>query len=143
MDYSILKAEIDLPGYAGLADQQIKDALNEKTISVKQPVASLDIQKYLMLNDLWLTIKMGSSVSSIAATEALYLFQSFDLSDPSVLTKFSLIMDGLVADVTTPDFTQTHKASILAMGDKLISRAEELGIPAVSLTDIQNAKEYS
>ncbi len=142
MDYSILKAEIDLPGYAGLADQQIKDALNEKTISVKQPVASLDIQKYLMLSGLWITIKTGTSASSIAATEALNLFDSFELSDAVVLDKFTEIIDGLVLDLTTPDFIIDHKNDILAMADSFISRADELGLPDVDLTDIKNAKEY-
>ncbi len=142
MDYSVLKTEIDLPAYSGMTDQQIMNALNDKTIAAYIDVDPLDIEAYLMLYDLWIPIKEGTSLASKKTVEAFRLFKPLSFSDPVKRVKIIQILDGLVTDVTTPDFTSTHKDFILAMADSFISRADELGLPDVDLTDIQNAKEY-
>lgn len=78
-------------------------------------LTSHDIRQYLMLADLLLAIEASDTPACKAATRALGVFPVFDLSNPMILGKFSQVLDGLVADELIPDFTETHKATILTI----------------------------
>ena len=78
-------------------------------------LTSHTIRQYLMLVDLLLPIESAVTPACQAATRALEVFPNFDLSDPMILGKFIQVLDGLVADTLIPDFTETHKDSILAL----------------------------
>ena len=69
------------------------------------------------------------------ATQALADFDLFALDNPAILAKFTAILDGLVAETLVPDFTETHKATILYLANKQISRAEQLGM-TIDITSI-------
>lgn len=140
MRYDILRSELQLSTYAGLSDEAVAGLLNAKTINAKQAIHALDIQKYLMLNDLLLVIENGTSSLALAATRALEIFDSFDTADSQVSAKFMAILDGLVADTTIPGFTEADKTAILAMGDTTISRATELGLPVVEVRHVAEAR---
>ncbi len=117
-------------------DQAILDALTRKDIPVKGKVSAHDIRQYLMLNDLLLTIESSQTVSCLAAKRALEIFETFDLSNGLILAKFTQILTGLEHDNLIPEFTAQHKADLLAMGDRLVSRAEQIGL-SVTITDIR------
>lgn len=119
-------------------DSAILAVLNRKDIPAKKPVTAHGIRQYLMLVDLLLPIEASNATSCIATKRALEIFESFDLSNPVILAKFTQILDGLVAETLIPDFTEQHKADILSLGDTLISRAEQLGI-TVTIQDIAQA----
>ena len=78
-------------------------------------LTSHDIRQYLMLVDLLLPIEASDTPACKATTRALEVFPVFDLSNQMILAKFSQVMDGLVADDLIPDFTETHKATILSL----------------------------
>jgi hypothetical protein len=109
-------------------DGAISEILCRKDISVKGQLKSHDIKQYLSLIGLRLPIKDSIAQSCREASQALEDFESFNLANNMILAKFTAILDGLVAETLIPDFTETHKLTILAMADKLISRAEQLGI---------------
>lgn len=119
-------------------DGAILAVLNRKDIPAKGKISAHDIQQYLMLHDLLLTIESSQTLSCIATKRALEIFPTFDLSNPAVLVKFDQILTGLEQDTLLPDFTAQHKADLLAMGDVLISRAEQLDITP-TITDIAQA----
>lgn len=74
-----------------------------------------DIRQYLMLVDLLLPIEASNSPACKAAARAMDVFPIFDLTNPMIAGKISQVLDGLVADELIPDFTETHKATILSL----------------------------
>ncbi|MEE4290659.1 MAG: hypothetical protein V2J13_02820 [Cycloclasticus sp.] len=140
MDYQTLKTELLEPVYSGLSDADAAVLLNTENISIKQEIESHDIRQYLMLVDLLIVIENGASDAAIKAARALDIFPVFNMANPMIEGKFIAILDGLVADVTIPDFLEAHKNTILSMGNKTISRANELGLGAVREGDIQFAR---
>lgn len=120
------------PLIAAGEDSAILSVLERKDIPAKGKVLAHDIQQYLMLHDLLLTIESSQTPSCIAAKRALEIFHSFDLGNPLILSKFEQILTGLEQDTLIPDFTTQHKADLLALGDTLVSRADQLGtVPTV------------
>lgn len=107
----------------------INGIMNRKDIPAKGLLRSHDIKQYLSLISLRIAIRDSIAQSCKEASQALLDFEIFDLFNPLILAKFTAILDGLVAETTlVPAFTATHKLTILAMADKLISRADQLGI---------------
>jgi len=116
------------PHISAGADGVVAAILNRKDIPAKGKVLSHDIRQYLMLVDLLIAIESSSQPSCVAAKRALEVFPIFDLSNPMILGKFTQVLDGLVAEDLIPDFTETHKLTILSLADVLISRAEQVGL---------------
>ena len=132
-----LAAEL-APFVASGNEAAISEIMNRQDITVKGKLLTHDIRQYLMLVDLLLPIEAGLDPACKTASRALDIFPQFDLSNSMILAKFSAILDGLVADALTPAFTATTKATLLAMADRQISRAEQLGI-TISDLDIRKA----
>jgi hypothetical protein len=122
-----LAAEL-APHIAAGADGVVAAILNRKDIPAKGKVESHDIRQYLMLVDLLIAIEASPTPACVAAKRALEVFPVFDLSNPVILGKFTQVLDGLVAEELIPDFTETHKLTILSLADTLISRAEQAGL---------------
>lgn len=136
-----LAAEI-APFFTARNNAAIANIMNRKDIPAKDKLLSHDIKQYLSLIGLRLPIIDSPAQSCREAQQALDDFESFDLSNPMILAKFTVILDGLVAEILIPDFTETHKLTILGMADKLISRAEQLGI-TVSENSIMSDIDWS
>jgi hypothetical protein len=134
---SILQTELQNPVYADKTDAEAATMLNTSNIATKQSIASHDIRKYLMLVDKLLPIETSVLESATAATRALEIFPTFDMTETAVETKLTAVLDALIADslLNTDD-----KNTILALGDKLISKAEELGLGKVSIWQVQEAR---
>lgn len=147
MDYALLKAEIETgplaatlaPMVAAGDDVGVAAAMNAKSVITKGTVSTHDIRQYLMLVDLLLPIENTATPTCIATKRALEVFPSFDLSNPMILNKFTQIIDGLVAEALIPDFSETHKATILGMANKMISRAEQVFGRDVTYADVSHA----
>lgn len=122
-DYSLLLSKI-IAEHSGASDAEILVALNEKTIPQKKPIRTGDIEKYLLLNGLWLGIKTSANPAAVVTVDALLMFQEFNAHEPEVYAVLGQMMDGLIAANLTPAFTATHKAQILGMGDYLASWAD-------------------
>lgn len=122
-----LAAEL-APLIAAGDDGAIYAALHRKDIVTDGSVTAHDIQQYLMLCDLLIPIEESTAASCKTATRALSLFPVFRTNIPEVKAKLISVLDGLVAETLIPDFTETHKATILAMAQTTVSRAEQIGV---------------
>ena len=109
-------------------DGAILAVLNRKDISRLGRITAHDIKQYFSLIDLRIPIKDSTAASCRAVTLALEDFPVFDLTIPAILVKFEAMLDALVAEDLIPDFTETHKQTILYLATETISRAEQLGI---------------
>lgn len=123
-NYALLQSKIQAD-HAANTPEQIRDALNTKAIAKKMPIATRDIKQYLILTGLWLGIKDSTSAAARIAVDALHNFDQFDTGNPLVEAKLTEILDALVVETQIPDFTVTHKAQILAMGQALRSWADQ------------------
>ena len=126
------------PLYAAADSQGIYDVLHRRDITVYGSIASHDIKQYLSLERLRIPIMDSTALSCREATQAMADFPVFDLSNPLILATFEAILDGLVAEVMIPDFTEVHKATILGMATKQVSRVEQLGW-RVTIEDVRSA----
>jgi len=125
-----LQTELQLPAYTGLTDQECLDLLQAKTITVKQPIASKDIQKYMALNNKLLPLEASQEPAAISGVRMLELFADFHVDEPAVETALIATLDSLVlANLIIAG----DKTALLAMGEKLISRAEQLGLGRLGL----------
>lgn len=122
-----LAAEL-APLIADGKDGEVLAVLNRKDIPAKKPITSHSIRAFLFANKFWNPIKHGTSLACEETIDALTLFESFDIRVPVYYDRLVEVLTGLVAEPLVPTFTVDHKAAILAMGDTLISRAEQLGI---------------
>jgi hypothetical protein len=122
-------------------DGAILDILNRKDISVNGKLSVHDIKQYVSLVGLRLQINDSTSQSCRELAMALEDFKEsgFDLSVSYILYKVNLILDDLVAEATMPDFTETHKQTILSFGTKKISRSEQLGLQ-ITMQDVINTR---
>lgn len=116
------------PLIAAGEDGAILAVLNRKDISQLGRITAHDIKQYFSLIDLRIPIKDSTTPSCRAVTLALEDFPVFDLTNPAVLAKFEAMLDALVAEDLIPDFTETHKQTVLYLATETLSRAEELGI---------------
>jgi len=125
-------------GYSTMTDQQVADSLNAKTRVRQQPIPTYLIKRYMVLNDLWLPIKQSTAPEAQVTIDALATFEHFDVVDPTVATKFTAILDGLIAQGL---LTTAQKAEILNLQNEPISRAEEIGVtPPVTAVDVTRAR---
>ena len=124
---SILSDELALPAYTNTTSEQAANLLNAKNIAAFQPITTHDMQQYLVLVDQLLEIEACASTACKAAVRAMEIFESFDITNPAILTKLTAVLDALVAEANVL-FAAEDKAVILSLGNTLISRAEQLGI---------------
>ena len=137
MNYEILKTELQDPAYTALSDADAATALNTENITAKTSILAHDIRKYLMLVDKLLPIEASSLNSAKAAVRSLEIFPSFDMAENAVEIKLTAVLDALITDGL---LDSTDKTTILALGNKAISRATELGLPKVQEWHITEAR---
>lgn len=106
------------------------NVLNRKDIRVDGKLTVHAVKQYISLIGLRLPIMDSSTVAAREFTVALEDFNEsgFDLSNSMIKTKIISVLDALIAEPLIPEFTATHKATLLFLGTKLVSRAEQLGM---------------
>lgn len=137
---AILKNEIvndpNGVGYSGMSNEAVASSLNAKTIASLTIISTHDIEQYLVLKDLLLEIEEGTTQAAKVAARALQAFESFNVTNPMILGKFTSILTGLVGDSSLA-FSETDKTNILAMGNTTMSRATKLGLGVVTAGQVQ------
>ena len=121
----ILKAELALPAYSAMTNQEALDALQLQNIETSTPIQTRDIFKYLALNNKLIQLESATADSAKMANRMLSLFEYFSVNEPQVLTALTATLDALITDGL---LNEGDKTAILSLGSKPISRAEELGI---------------
>lgn len=146
MDYTILAAELELPAYAGLTDQQAADALNTQNFAIRQRVLIADLQAEALRNGAYIAIDTAATATDTPAQlravcrAVLALvnarFESINLDDPSAQQMFGVLVQ---AGVLSPQ--QAAEIDILATV-MVISRAQQLGIGTVTVADVEHSRIY-
>lgn len=125
-------------GYSGMTDQQVTDSLNAETIAAKQHINTRDIKVYLTLAEKYFPISQSTSTS---AKEAMFRLKEFDYGfDMSVAGAETILTDMLDALITDGLIDANDKTYILSLGDKLISRGEQLGLGAIKVGEVMEAR---
>ena len=126
-------------GKTGLSyPSAILNYFNTPSVLVKGSIKTSDIKQYLTLKGLRVAIANSTSLPCQEVMLALADFDTFDCSNPNVLSVLTSVLDALMLDTLIPAFTGGDKANILAMADRLVSPAESLGI-TVSLESVHEA----
>lgn len=100
--------------------------LNARTRAGKRAVEAKAIRRWMILNGVWAAVRAKARAGDATAEtviDALDAFADFDFADPAVLGAATAMLDGLVAGGV---LSVAQKAAVLALGDGLVSRAEEL-----------------
>jgi hypothetical protein len=109
-------------------DAAIVEYFNTPSIPAKGAIETKQIKQYLILRDLRVAIKNGSSAACQQVNLALDDFETFDCSNPMILAKLAQVLDELIADNLVPAFVQADKDYILSLADTLITPAQSLGL---------------
>lgn len=133
-----LAAEL-APFVAARNDAAIVDTMNRKDITVAGNLSVHDVKQYVSLISLRLPILESTAQSCKEFNLALEDFKDsgFDLSNPIILGKITQVLDALVAETLIPDFTNEHKLTLLSLGNKIVSRADQIG--GATLSQISDA----
>ena len=65
MNEQALIDELKQPQYAGLTDQQAADAVNAKTVTIRQPVAAERVQAAAIASGLWAIVKIAAQNTAL------------------------------------------------------------------------------
>jgi len=125
-------------GYNAIADIDRFDYLVNKNIIVKQSINIRDIKSYLTLQQKWFAINTTDLLSAKQAVFTISEFKpAFDMSIPGAEPILINMLDALNADsmISTSD-----KDYILSLGNKKISRAEQLGINNLKIGQVIDAR---
>ena len=141
MNESALDAELSLPEYAAMSDQQAADAVMAKTVTVRRPVDSGLLMDAAMALGIWERLESAAPPGSVdppaayARTMMTRLKESrpVDLDNPAV--------SGLVQNCIQHGLIQVSEAqTINAMADTVIRWVDSNGIGEVGIGAVQNSR---
>ena len=141
MNESALDAELSLPEYAAMTDQQAADAVMAKTVTVRRPVDSGLLMDAAMALGIWERLESAAPPGSVdppaayARTMMTRLKESrpVDLDNPAV--------SGLVQNCIQHGLIQVSEAqTINAMADTVIRWVDSNGIGEVGIGAVQNSR---
>lgn len=114
--------------------------LNRKDITVPGNLSVHSVKQYISLLGLRLPILESTALSCKEFNAALEDFKEsgFDLFNPIIYAKIVQVLDALVSETLIPEFTEEHKLTLLSLGNKLVSRAEQAGL---NVTELDVRKE--
>ena len=141
MNESALDAELSLPEYAAMTDQEAADAVMAKTVTVRRPVDSGLLMDAAMALGIWERLESAAPPGSVdppaayARTMMTRLKESrpVDLDNPAV--------SGLVQNCIQHGLIQVSEAqTINAMADTVIRWVDSNGIGEVGIGAVQNSR---
>jgi hypothetical protein len=139
-----LATEIARPGYAGLTAQQVADAVNAKTVTVRRPVPTWLVRQAAIEGGFWAGIveARDSSVDAVRRLAVNVLawiddqsgtVQTVDMDRPSVVAmRAALVSAGIC--------TQAQADALNALADTTIPWTESVGLPEVGIGLVNNAR---
>lgn len=144
MSLNSLSAEIALPAYAGMSDQQIADAVNAKRVSVRRPVPTYLVRRKACEGLYWsdlldacesseVMLKRLSRAMMIWVNDTSGTVQTIDMDLPAVVS----VMAGLVSFGV---ITQPQADALSALADASIPWTESVGLPEIGVGLVINAR---
>lgn len=155
MDYVALKTEIALPAYAAMTVEQIVAALNASTIQVQRPVDPADVCEVLMEVGAWEAIELhsrrppvgviGDMTGENATVGALLaLVRAVDqqrmlrFDRDAVRTRWGTRLQAIQS---AGFITTAQRLRLVNLAQTTISRAQQLGLPAITGEDVKTARQ--
>ena len=150
MDIAKLRAELTEDpegyGYADLPDPEAANALNAPTRPGKGTVAASEVRRFVLLNGIWPKLTaaekapdpfIAGTAQTILQTLAPNSFDEIRMGDAEVAGAVGGMLNTMVSAGV---MTEGERDRMMALGDILISRAEELGLGRVHHLDIAEAR---
>lgn len=146
MDYRLLLDEIAQPAYAGMSDGEIVAALNALTAPTRRRVPIADLQARAMETGVYTALRVvvgnAQAPAELRAMAQTVLdlsnarFADVDLDNASARQMFDALQAAGV-------ISQQQAAEIDALATVPgRSRAQELGLPAVTVEDVEAARDW-
>ena len=145
MNLEALATELAKPEYASMSDQQAADAINAKTVTLRQLVPTWQVKQYAIEQGIWpkiVLIREDTEQSDLVLRGLCVSVVSW-IDDPSIQTigvdlpKVQEMLGGLVAYTIA---TQEQVAAIIAMGSVTVSWAAHNGISEVGIGFVRAAR---
>jgi hypothetical protein len=146
MNLAALVAELAKPEYSGLSDQAAADAVNAKTVAVRELVPCWLVKQLAIESGYWAAIKIASQssdvplqVRGVALSAVDWIddssgkIQNVDMDSPAVLA----MLGGLVAAGL---LTQSQSDDLQALADQTKRWVDVVGIGTVGIGYIRNAR---
>ncbi len=146
MNLSALATELAKPEYAGLSDQEAADAINEKTVTLRQLVPTWQVKQYAIEQSIWAKVKLALRKSDTPDEVYGLCIQLVDWVDDSAgkiqsvdvdLSSVQTMLGGLVQIGIA---TQEQVNAIIAMGSTTIAWTVHNGIGEVGRGLVQNIR---
>jgi hypothetical protein len=132
-------------GYAGMTDAEAVADLN--THYRRGDVPSIEVVKYLLMQPqqpwaLMVDAQLQETDAdkrrlAISTVETLRVFDAITMGDPVIYAVIDATLAGLVA---AGYLTADQKVDILAMGENLTTRAQELNLPRFNAGSVEYAR---
>lgn len=120
-----LRTEIDLPAYSGMDDERVARALNATGVQVdRDSLTGGDIASCVKLSEL----------GALTAGQQTYVIALFACGSITVSETFRQQMAGLFGQGTDT------RANLLALFKRDGSRAQQLGLPTVTPSDVADSR---
>jgi hypothetical protein len=134
-------------GYSDMQDSEVADSLNEPSRNGMREVPSSDVRMYVLLHGLWPAFQAAATTSpdpTIRAT-AITILQtigagSFDTIRMNRADVYTGVSQMLQTMVSAGVMTEQNRAEMLALGETMVSRAQELGLGQVHHLQVAEAR---
>jgi hypothetical protein len=149
MDLSILATEIAKPEYTGLTDQQVANAVNAKTVAVRQLVPTWLVKQHAIENGYYAYIKLASENTQIPVEVRGLCISVLAWIDDQAGKILNLDMDlpstqimvaGLIASGI---MTQAQATSLSQLADHEVRWVDQVGLGDVGIGYIKNCRRES
>jgi hypothetical protein len=136
MNLEPLATELAKPEYASMTDQEAADAINAKTVTLRQLVPTWRVKQYAIENGIWpkIVLVREDNEQSDLVLRGLCISVISWIDDPSIetidvdLLKVQEMLGGLVAYTIA---TQEQAAAILAMANTSIRWVDSVGMGSI------------
>ena len=145
MNLSALATELAKPEYALMSDQEAADAINAKTVTLRQLVPTWRVKQYAIEQGIWpkIVLVREDNEQSDLVLRGLCISVVSWIDDPSIetidvdLPKVQEMLGGLVAYTIA---TQEQAAAIVAMGSVTVPWTTHNGIGQVGIGFVKAAR---
>jgi len=138
-----LIAELSLPAYASMTDQEAADSINAKTVASTRLVPIWEIKQHAILNGYWPLLKAGQ-LNSDPQVAGLCLSVIDWVEDPKLQTiDLTLVpVQGMIAGLVSFGLlTQAQADAMMDMKDVVLKWTQTVGLPEVGIGLVINARK--
>ena len=141
MNEAALDAELSLPQYAAMTDQQAADAIMAKTVTVRRPVDSGLLMDAAMALGIWERLESAAPPGSVDPPAAYARTMMTRLKETRPVDLDNAAVSTLVQNCIQHGLIQVSEAqTINAMADTVIRWVDSNGIGEVGIGAVQNSR---